>query len=107
MHQNIAEGDDLRPWYLRIPVCEFAGQSRRRFADAGKFVNHGAARQFGILESLKIETGDEIGYAVGGSTMSVRYNRSCRIQESGFLEHGGPNQRLESPLRNQIHFTPD
>src|ERR1035437_912256 len=41
------------------------------------------------------------------STISVRYRPSCRIQEPRLFEHGSSDQRFQSVLRYQIHFSPE
>ena len=46
VNQDVAEGNDPRPWHLWIPGSQFIRRACRRFADDGEFVNYGTPRHF-------------------------------------------------------------
>jgi hypothetical protein len=83
VNEYVAEGDDLRPGNLRMPVLQLHRKPGRRFTYHGEFVNYRAGNLVGLAQRCLV--GNPVmnrAIESAASRMSSRYSDSCRIKES-------------------------
>ena len=106
MHQKIAQPCNILPWHVAGPRLPFSTQPRDRFAHRRSplchrvteclILSHRARKSASVL----LETA--LAIQSRASKMSLRRWASRRIDQAGFGEHTGADQRLQCRFDRKI-----